>query len=307
MANGINMSNSTVMNPTHTYLRSGNYTVNLTVSNAAGSDTKNRYWFINVTNATDAIGVYRNGYWYLDTNDNGRWEGPPNDTLFYAGGLGNQSIVGDWNGNGKDKIGIFNNGKWYLDYNGNGAIDAVDAGYPTKYGISFGLAGDLPISGYWGGSSTNAISSVGVFRPSTHRFYLDYNGNGVWEGPVTDRSFNTFGLTGDLPIAGDWNNDGTTEIGVYRPSTHMFYLDYNGNGVWEGPSTDRSFNTFGLSGDLPIAGDWNHDGTTEIGVFRPSTHMFYLDYNGNGVWEGPVVDRSYTFGLTGDTPVIGNW
>jgi hypothetical protein len=87
----------------------------------------------------------------------------------------------------------------------------------------------------------------------------------------------------------------------------MFYEDLNGNGVWEGPVTDRSFNTFGISGDLPVTGDWNFDGTTEVGVFRPSTHTFYLDFNANGVWDGPSSDRSYVFGLSGDTPVSGKW
>jgi hypothetical protein len=122
---------------------------------------------------------------------------------------------------------------------------------------------------------------------------------------VTDRSYN-FGLTGDIPLTGDWNNDGKSEIGVFRPSTHMFYLDYNGNGAWNGAVTDRSYN-FGLTGDIPANGDWNSDDKTEIGVFRPSTHRFYLDYNGNGVWNGALVDKSYDFGLTGDNPLAGTW
>ena len=86
----------------------------------------------------------------------------------------------------------------------------------------------------------------------------------------------------------------------------MFYLDYNGNGVWNGASVDKQYN-FGINGDTPVSGDWNFDGIPEIGVFRPSTHLFYLDYNGNGVWNGSVIDRQYNFGITGDTPVIGDW
>ena len=145
----------------------------------------------------------------------------------------------------------------------------------------------------------------GVFRPSTHLFYLDYNGNGVWNGSVVDRQYN-FGISGDIPIAGDWDNNGKSEIGVFRNSTHLFYLDYNGNGVWNGSVVDRQYN-FGISGDLPVSGDWNNDGKSEIGVFRNSTHLFYLDYNGNGVWNGSVVDRQYNFGISGDLPISGDW
>ena len=153
--------------------------------------------------------------------------------------------------------------------------------------------------------SVNASQKIGVFRPSTHLFYLDYNGNGAWNGAAVDKSYN-FGITGDIPVAGDWNSDGKTEIGVFRNSTHLFYLDYNGNGVWNGASVDRSYN-FGITGDIPVSGDWNHDGISEIGVFRNSTHLFYLDYNGNGVWNGAAVDRQYNFGITGDIPVTGDW
>jgi hypothetical protein len=92
---------------------------------------------------------------------------------------------------------------------------------------------------------------------------------------------------------------------VFRPSTHLFYLDTNGNGVWNGASVNRQYN-FGLSGDLPVSGDRNNDGKSEIGVFRNSTHLFYLDYNGNGVWNGSVVDRQYNFGITGDKPITGD-
>jgi hypothetical protein len=109
-----------------------------------------------------------------------------------------------------------------------------------------------------------------------------------------------------MPVSGDWNNDGISEIGVFRPSTHIYYQDFNGNGVWDGPVMDRSYN-FGITGDIPVFGDWDNNGIYEIGVFRPSTHLFYLDYNGNGVWNGAVVDRAYNFGLFGDKPVSGIW
>ena len=153
--------------------------------------------------------------------------------------------------------------------------------------------------------TNRTASKINVFRNSTHLFYLDYNGNGAWNGAVVDTSYN-FGITGDIPVTGDWNNDGISEIGVFRNSTHLFYLDYNGNGVWNGGVTDRQYN-FGITGDIPISGDWNNDGISEIGVFRPSTHLFYLDYNGNGAWNGAVIDRQYNFGITGDIPVSGDW
>jgi len=59
--------------------------------------------------------------------------------------------------------------------------------------------------------SLNTTSKIGVFRNSTHLFYLNYNGNGVWNGASADRQYN-FGITGDIPVTGDWNNDSKSDM-----------------------------------------------------------------------------------------------
>ena len=62
-------------------------------------------------------------------------------------------------------------------------------------------------------------------------------------------------MNGDLPVAGDWNNDGVAEIGVFRPGTGKWYLDQNANDQWDGSSVDGC-HTFGTNGDRPVAGMW---------------------------------------------------
>ncbi len=142
--------------------------------------------------------------------------------------------------------------------------------------------------------------SIGVFRNGS--WYLDYNGNGVWNGCSTDFC-GMFGLPTDTPIVGDWDGDGWTEIGVKRGT--YWYLDYNGNGIWDGCVIDRCY-TFGLSTDIPVAGDWNNGGTDKIGVFRNGS--WYLDANGNGIWNGCMTDICISsFGLSSDKPVAGDW
>ncbi len=43
----------------------------------------------------------------------------------------------------------------------------------------------------------------------------------------------------------------------------------------------------------------------EIGVFSGGT--WELDWNGNGTWDGPSMDKAYSFGHDGDIPVSGDW
>jgi len=73
-------------------------------------------------------------------------------------------------------------------------------------------------------------------------------------------------------------------------------LNYNKNG-----EIDNSFH-FGKSGDIPIVGDWDGDGVSDIGVFRPATGFWYLDITKTG-----VVNTSFNFGKTGDLPQVGKW
>ncbi len=112
------------------------------------------------------------------------------------------------------------------------------------------------------------------------------------------------GVTGDIPVTGDWNGNGTTKIGVFRNGT--WFLNVSGTGAWNPApgGTDVTYPSFGRAGDIPVTGDWNGDGKTKIGVVRNG--VWYLDTNGNGVWDQGV-DATYNFGITSTQPITGKW
>src|SRR5579859_6646248 len=104
----------------------------------------------------------------------------------------------------------------------------------------------------------------------------------------------TYGNPNDVPITGDWDGSGHTQIGVYRPSSQTFYLgDQNGVSV-------QAFQ-YGNPNDIPITGDWDGSGHTQIGVYRPSNQTFYLgDRGGYSI-------QAIQFGNPGDVPITGDW
>jgi hypothetical protein len=187
-----------------------------------------------------------------------------------------------------DTVGIFRNGLWALDMNGNGlwnpGVDQV---------ISFGVPGDVAVTGDWNGSGT---TKIGIFRNGI--WALDFNGNGLWE-PGVDQVI-SFGVPGDVPVTGDWNGSGTTKIGIFRNG--IWAVDFNGNGLWN-PGVDQVI-SFGVPGDVPVTGDWNGSGTSKLGIFRSG--IWAVDFNGNGLWN-PGVDQVISFGIPGDVPVTGDW
>jgi hypothetical protein len=150
----------------------------------------------------------------------------------------------------------------------------------------------------------DGISEVGVYRPATGQWFFDL-GNDGWTGcqPAgTDLCLTQFGARGDTPVTGDWDGNGTFEVGVYRGGT--WYLDANGNGAWDGPVADKVIASFGAPTDIPVTGDWDGDGSTQVGTYRQGT--WYLD-NGNGQWDAGVDTIYNNFGAAGDVPVSGRW
>jgi hypothetical protein len=188
-------------------------------------------------------------------------------------------LVGDWDGSGPAQIGAYDpsSATFYLgDNNGAARTTAV-----------FGEPHWDPLAGDWNGSGRDQI---GGYNPATATFYLGDN-NGAAATTVA------FGDPNWVPLVGDWNGSGTTQIGAYDPSTATFYLGDKGGaaistlqfgdanwiplaGDWDGLGDNNGDAaqqmTFGNPGDVPIAGDWTHSGTTQIGVYRPSTATFYL-------------------------------
>jgi hypothetical protein len=167
------------------------------------------------------------------------------------------------------------------------------------------LAADQVVAGDWNG---NGFDQIGVVRPTDNgalQWTLDSNGNEQYD--ASDEVV-FFGQPGDIPVVGDWNGAGRSEIGVVRPTSSgvlQWTLDTNGDGVFD--SGDSVF-YFGLNGDIPVVGDWNGAGKDEIGVARPTANgslVWALDTNGDGVFDAG--DPVYSYGAAGDHPITGDW
>ena len=201
-----------------------------------------------------AVGVCA---WYIDQNNNGTWDGTAGgDAIWYFGLPGDQPIVGDWNGDGKSKIGVMRcpaSGvcTWYLD-----AGNQHGLAYSGVLTPQFGLTGDVPVANNWGGNGP--VDQIGVFRcppasaPGVCTWFVDSNGD---FNPIAETQY-SYGVTGDIPIVGNWFNTGRKRIGVWRngqvilnqtgTNTFVYGIDFGSTGGAN----------FGLPGDLPVIGFW---------------------------------------------------
>ena len=157
-------------------------------------------------------------------------------------------------------------------------------------------------------------SEIGVFRDG-FLWILNQQGDGQYN-PGVDHVFAFGGVPGDRPIVGNWNGStcssnqfgyGCTNVGIYRSASQYFLLDTNGDAFVD--AGDQYFKlSIAQADDLPVAGDWNGDGRTKVGLFRPSTCEWFLDFDGNGVWNASI-DKHFTPTdcQPGDMPVVGAW
>jgi hypothetical protein len=223
----------------------------------------------------DEIAIYHEGHWYVDSNGNGRWD--RDDLWGWLGDDSDQPVTGDWNGDGKEDIGIFGP-RWPRD---SVAISG-EPGLPDLQNKADGRQKNTPPA------PEEATDGYRV---------LQANRNAQLRVDLIDHVF-CYGKKGDRAVAGDWNGDGITSIGVFRSGTWL--LDVDGNGRWS--AADRQVK-WGEEGDQPIVGDFNGDGVDELAFFRDG--QLYRDTNHNGKVDG--TDEIIPMGQPGDIAVAGDF
>lgn len=269
--------------------------------------------------------------WTVDTLDRGRWvivsttKNKPaklSRDAFDIGGA--KQLAGDFNGDGRDELALFKDGEWLLDINGNGVWDRGDLW------AKLGEKGDLPVVGDWDGDGKD---DIGIFGPewagdehalatepglpdpenrlisipknlpprekvAGHDRLMQRSVNGDPRSDVIDHVFR-FGGDTDQPVAGDFNGDGISTLGIFNNG--KWRIDVNGDGRFQ--DEDDSFFDFGQQGDIAVVGDFNGDGLDEVAVVRGRDLI--VDSNGNGRLD--ATDRVFEIEGQAGQVVVGDF
>jgi hypothetical protein len=251
-------------------------------------------------------------YWYL----NNRSDGSIHDLIMFQGEQAHSAftpIAGDWDGDGIDTVGLYDNdtNTWYLN-NSDSSWDSEavivlqgDAVHPSL----------RPIAGDWDGPDGDGLTMdmPGLYdwRTNTWHLYTNYD---VADPTVFQASVSTFSGPNHrqrswLPIAGDWDADGVDGIGLYVPSSNIWYLNNRLDGSFNPNNVDASIGRgpqHNSPGWRPIAGDWNLDGVDNIGLYVPGSNIWYMNNKNDGsvndliAFRGPDVPTTWR-------PIVGNW
>ncbi|HKH46428.1 MAG TPA: PQQ-dependent sugar dehydrogenase [Thermoanaerobaculia bacterium] len=154
----------------------------------------------------------------------------------------------------------------------------------THEGELFELVPELP------------VDTPGLYHPAAARFLLK---DLLQDGPE-DRTLR-WGRPRNLwvPLAGDWDGDGRTGVGLWDAGAGLFRLK---NTIQQG-FADLLFAIQPPSSHaVPLAGDWDGDGKDTVGFYEPTTSTFHL----TNVLAGTGLPVVFQFG-GGGLPVVGDW
>ena len=96
-----------------------------------------------------------------------------------------------------------------------------------------------------------------------------------------------------VPLTGDWDGDGDTDLGWWKAGAVALRL---------GDGTTHRFR-YGRAGDVPVVGDWDGDGKDSLGTYRAGRWSLR---NAVSAGKADVVVR-YAPPATTGRPVVGDW
>ena len=112
--------------------------------------------------------------------------------------------------------------------------------------------------------------------------------------------------TSDIPLTGDLDGDGRSELIVWRPSSGTWYWLTSSNGFDVAQGGSRQWGS-ALEGDIPLLGDVDGDGLGDLIIWR-------ADHRGSGTGSRPrratttvpPVRRHWGNAGMGDVPLVGD-
>jgi hypothetical protein len=137
---------------------------------------------------------------------------------------------------------------------------------------------------------------TGVRPPQQNDLTTWRPSDGVWsvlDSPANNTITQQWGQSGDIPVAGDYDNDGHADFAVWRPNgATWFVINSSTGGSW--------WRNYGVSTDVPVPADYSGDGATDTAVRRGSNWFYLNSRTGNS-------HQVFIWGGSGGVPVRGNF
>ncbi|MGC5629378.1 alpha/beta hydrolase domain-containing protein [Georgenia sp. Z1344] len=195
---------------------------------------------------------------------------------FSFGRVGDDVLVGDWDGDGQDTLGVRRGNAYFLTNSLFGGDADVE--------LTYGRAGDTVLVGDWDGDS---VDTFAVRRGNG--YFLSNSHESGWAETELD-----YGRANDQVLVGDYDGDEVDTFAVRRGNTYFV------SNTLESGWADAEFD-YGRSGDEVLVGDWDGDGNDTFASRRGNLYLM------SNALEGGWAEIEQNYGRSGDEVFVGDW
>lgn len=191
--------------------------------------------------------------------------------------------------------------------------------------VSINVVEPLPTADYTplvGQFTSDGVTDIGLFESVEGRWFVAKGHSSSFtqvDGPGAFRSWlDDWGAGAFVPLAGDFDGDGLTDVCAYRPQYGRWYVALNDGDRFtqsNGPYTESSWLTdWGTgSGWIPFVGRFDNDDRDDVGVYQSSTGRWFIALNETDRFtqrNGPYAANSWLtdWGTgSGYVPLVGHF
>lgn len=171
-------------------------------------------------------------------------------------------VPADYDGDGITDFAVVrvSKGIWIIRQSSTSDIIEVKTGFEE---------GDIPVVGDFDG---DGVADVAYRNPNARRWYI-YPSSKVNNGELASQHIQSirFGLdVDDIPVTGDYDGDGVTDLAVWRPSAGVWIIRNSQTRA----ITEEWFK--GRGNALPLSADFDGDGRDDFALYSPEQSLFTL-------------------------------
>lgn len=213
-------------------------------------------------------------------------------------------MVGDFNGDGKSDIVTFTRGTagdvFVALSNGSSFVETA-----VKWHDSFCIGTEIPLVGDFNGDGKDDIATFS--RGSNADVFVALSNGTSFVGTAV-KWHDSFCYGAELPLVGDFNGDGKTDIATFNRGSYADVFVALSNGTSFVGTSIKWHDTFCYGNELPVTGDYNGDKKCDILTFlRNPTGDVYGAISNGSRFVGSGVKVHDWFGLANEIPMTGDF